>query len=463
MKLAVLVANRGFFPSSVIASAREEIKQAIENAGAEALMSPVDATRYGAVETLAEGLAFKEFLTEHNGEFDGLVICLPNFGDENGIIAAIKGLNVPILLQAYPDEIGKMDFQNRRDAFCGKLGLGSVLKQIGVKYTSGLPFVMHPLSEDFAKELNKFIGICRVVKGMSNLRIGVFGARTTAFKSVRYDEIAMAKHGIDTESFDFSQVMEYYNEVDEKDPKIKLWEEKLLATGSYENVPSYALLNLCKLGIAFESIISDYKLTATAIRCWSELQHELHIAPCAVMGILNEIGIPTVCETDASNAILMAAISLASNSPAGCLDINNNYGDEKDKCILFHCGPLPITLMADKGNIEEHKMFVKTQGENCSWGVNVSSIKPGDITVAGCRTENGEIQFYAADAEITDDVVENEFFGTPGVLKIDNLQPKLKTLLDNGFRHHALITTGHHYDIVHEALTKYLGYKEIKL
>ena len=82
MTLAVLVANRGFFPSSVIESARAEITEAIEKAGAKALLSPIELTKYGAVETTADGMAFNEFLNEHRGEFDGLVICLPNFGDE---------------------------------------------------------------------------------------------------------------------------------------------------------------------------------------------------------------------------------------------------------------------------------------------------------------------------------------------------------------------------------------------
>ena len=463
MKLAVLVANRGFFPSSVIASAREEMKMAVEKAGAEVLMLPETATKYGAVESYQDGVIFNKFLKEHAGEFDGIVLCLPNFGDENGIIAAIKGFDLPILLQAYPDEIGKMDFSSRRDAFCGKLGLGSVLKQIGVKYTSGLPFVMHPLSDEFNKEISKFIGICRVVKGMKNLRVGVFGARTTAFKSVRYDEIAMAKHGIDTESLDFSQLMEYYNEVKDDNPEINVWKEKLKETGSYDKAPSYALTNLAKLAITFDRIIKEFDLSVVAIRCWSELQHLLKITPCAVMGLFNESGLPIVCETDASNAILMAALGYASNSPTGCLDINNNYGTDENKCILFHCGPLPKSLMREKGEVQEHKMFTKTQGENCSWGVNVTKIKPGDITIAGCRTENGEIQYFSFDAKITEDTVDEGFFGTYGVLEKENLQSKLGILLENGFRHHALITNGHHYEIVKEALNKYLGYKEIKL
>ena len=146
MKLALLVANRGFFPSSVIESARADMLEAFKKAGVECLTIDADSVKYGAVESTAEGMIFADFLEAHRGEYDGIVICLPNFGDENGIKAAIRNIDVPVLIQAYPDEFGKMDFSHRRDAFCGKLALTSVLTQMGVKYTEFMPFVVHPLS-----------------------------------------------------------------------------------------------------------------------------------------------------------------------------------------------------------------------------------------------------------------------------------------------------------------------------
>ncbi|NLG26089.1 MAG: hypothetical protein GX558_12085, partial [Clostridiales bacterium] len=210
MKLALLIANRGFFPSEVIDSAAEDMRAAAARAGVTLLEMDPSLTRYGAVETTAEGMIYANFLHEHRGEYDGMIVCLPNFGDENGIKAAIRDLNVPLLIQAYPDEIGKMDFASRRDAFCGKLGLSSVLKQMGAKFTSGMPFVMHPLGAEFAAELRDFAAICRVVKKMRHLRLGVFGARTTAFKSVRFDEIALERHGVDVETLDLSMLLARY-------------------------------------------------------------------------------------------------------------------------------------------------------------------------------------------------------------------------------------------------------------
>ena len=463
MKLALLVANRGFFPDSVINSAREEMKQAAEKAGVELLIMDTSLTRFGAVETRQEGETYAEFLKEHDGTYDGLILCLPNFGDENGIKEAIRDIKVPILLQAYPDELGKLDFANRRDAFCGKLGLCAVLKQMQVPFVSGEPFVMHPLSEEFSKELKDFIAICRIVKRMRHMRIGVLGARTTAFKSVRFDEGAMERLGIDVETLDLTQVFAKMDALEDTDERLSSWEKEIKAISDTSDAPAYAIVNQSKLGVALEELKDEMKLDVMAIRCWSELQYQYKITPCTVMGILNKRQIPVVCETDVTNAPPMLALAMASMTGVGCLDINNNYGNEPDKCILFHCGPLPIDLLCGPGHMEEHKMFTKTQGLNCSWGVNVGRIKPGVITICGMRTENGQLRYFVEKAEVLDCKVDEGFFGTYGVVEIPGLQTKLRHMAEEGFRHHAIIAAGDHTRSMREALTKYLGYTEVKL
>jgi len=463
VKLAVLIANRGFFPSSVIESARQEMVEAVRKAGAEVLMPDTTLTKYGAVETREEGEAYAGFLAQHYGEYAGLIICLPNFGDENGIKEAIKDVKVPILLQAYPDELGKMDFANRRDAFAGKLGLCAVLKQMQVPFVSGEPFVMHPLSAEFEKELADFVGICRIVNRMKHMRIGVLGARTTAFKSVRYDEGAMELRGAEVEAYDLTQIFDRMKAVAADDPRLKDWEKDILEISDTCDTPAYAIVNQCKLGVALEDLVQKMKLDALAIRCWSELQYEYKITPCTVMGILNKRQIPVVCETDATNAPAMLALALASETGVGCLDVNNNYGSDPDKCILFHCGPLPIDLLCGPGHMEEHKMFTKTQGENCSWGVNVGRIKPCEITLCGMRTDNGEFRYFVEKADILDIKVDEGFFGTYGVMSLPGLQTKLRHMSEEGFRHHAIITEGDHVRKIREALSKYLGYTEVEI
>ena len=126
---------------------------------------------------------------------------MPIFADENGAITALQDAGVPILMQAYPDEIGKMDFKHRRDAYCGKFSVTDVFCQYNVPFTVMKPHVVHPLSPAFAQNLKDFAAICRVVNGMKRFNLGCIGARATAFKTVRFDEVTLQRYGINVECF----------------------------------------------------------------------------------------------------------------------------------------------------------------------------------------------------------------------------------------------------------------------
>ena len=159
---ALYFGNRGFFPATLIASARNEVSDAVTKAGFGFIMPPKDMTRYGAVETKDEGMIYANWLEKHRGEFDGVIMSLPNFSDENGAVAAVRDCGVPIFIQAYPDEIGKMDFDHRRDSYCGKFSICDVFHQYNIPFTIMQPHVVHPSSSAFEKNLKDFAAVCRV-------------------------------------------------------------------------------------------------------------------------------------------------------------------------------------------------------------------------------------------------------------------------------------------------------------
>ena len=206
-RFALFFGNRGFFPSSLQAEAREELPRVLKAAGHEVLMLDAEATRYGAVETPQEGQAFANFLRQNQGKFDGVILSLPNFGDENGAVAALKEAGAPILVQAYPDDFDRMGPALRRDAFCGKFSIMDVFYQHNLKFTALKPHVASPSSERFKANLDHFDRLCRVVKGFRHLVVGAIGARTSAFKAVRYDEVALQRMGVTVETFDLSSVI----------------------------------------------------------------------------------------------------------------------------------------------------------------------------------------------------------------------------------------------------------------
>lgn len=262
MKLALLVANRGFFPSSVIDAAYTEMKSAFAKAEIECLTFEEGKTKYNAVESTSDGNLYRQFLAGHRGEYDGLVVCLPNFGDENGIKAALRGIDVPVLIQAYPDQLGNMDFEHRRDAFCGKFALTSVLTQMGIKYTDYTPFTVAPDTDEFVSELKKFAATCRVVKALSGMRVGVIGARTSAFKSVRYDETVLERHGVDVETYDLTAVLSLYNKLSDDDAAVLKWKADINAVADFGCAPAGRDTVIAKFGAALESIIDGDKLDA---------------------------------------------------------------------------------------------------------------------------------------------------------------------------------------------------------
>jgi L-fucose isomerase-like protein len=456
--LALYFGNRGFFPEKLVAEARREMQAALGRLGMGSLVLDDGATRFGAVETAEEGRRFAAFLAAHRGEFDGVVLSLPNFGDENGAVAALQDCGVPILVQAYPDEIGRMGFEDRRDAFCGKFSIVDVFFQNRIPFTAWRPHVAHPGSPVFAEQLSWFGAVCRVVGGLRRTTIGAIGARTTAFKTVRFDEVALQKHGVTVESLDLSEVFARVRGIEPGSPALRKKHERLAAYTSWTGVPRDKIDALAKLGVVLDELIEEYWLDGLALRCWIEIEKELGVSPCVLLGELNDRGTVAACELDVLNAVAMRALSLASTRPATCLDWNNNYGDAADKCILFHCGPVPQSLMTARGQVIDHPMFAKSFGAGCGFGCNVGRIAPAPISFASAKTDEGRLVFYLGEGEFTSDPIEPAFFGCAGVAAIDGLQDRLLAIGKQGFRHHVSVTVGHVATPLREAFREYLGY-----
>ncbi|MBO5051725.1 MAG: hypothetical protein J6D31_05950 [Clostridia bacterium] len=462
MKFALYFGNRGFFPETLIAGAREEVAKAVTDAGHEYIMPPADMTRYGAVETRQEGWKYAEWLKGYEGQYDGVIMSLPNFSDENGAVAALEHCGKPILIQAYPDEIGLMDFAHRRDSYCGKFSIEDVFHQYGIPFTVLEPHVVHPLTPEFRQNIDDFAAICRVVNGMRHFSIGVLGARTSKFKTVRYDEITLQKYGITCETFDLSDLFWRVRQYADNDEKVVARKEHLKNYTNCGLVPEDKMNTLAKVSVVIDDYMREFRLDCITLRCWEEMQTDLGVAPCVLLSELNDRGIVASCEIDLCSAINMYSMQLASEKPTACLDWNNNYGDDPNKVILFHCGSTAQKLMKEKGLVTDHKMFAKGC-PGCGWGANEGRIASFPMTFSNCKTEDGKLTFYVDEGAFTDDDIEKEFFGCGGVAVIDDLQRKLIKLGREGFRHHTTVGVGHMAKVLREAFVYYLGYDVMDL
>ena len=455
---ALFFGNRGFFPASLQAGARRELAAELRKLGHKVLMLDPKATRHGAVETPLEGEVYANFLRENAGKFDGVILSLPNFGDETGAVAALKDAGVPIFIQAFPDELDKMRPELRRDSFCGKFSIMDVFCQYGVKFTILKPHTVHPSNPRFAENIDYFDRMCRVVKKMRSMTVGAIGARTTAFKTVRIDEIALQRHGITMETLDMSDVFARMNALKMSD-KVVVKKAKVLQNYSnWGNTPKSAFETITRLGVVLDSLVEEMRLDAMAVRCWIEMQQQYGISCCVLLSEMNNRKIPVACEVDMGSAISMHALRSASGEVASCLDWNNNYGNEENKCILFHCGPVPQDMMTGIGDICEHAILANTVGKGCSYGCNVGRIKPGAFTFGNLITDEGKLKFYLGEGRFTDDPIAADFFGCGGVAEFPDMQQTLMTVGMAGHRHHTAVTPGHVMAPVKEAFEKYLGY-----
>jgi L-fucose isomerase-like protein len=456
---ALYFGNRGFFPASLQAQARKELPEVLKALGHKVLMLPASATRYGAIETPAEGQLYANFLAENRGKFGGVILCLPNFGDETGAIAALKDCGVPILVQAYPDEMDKLAPEVRRDSFCGKFSIMDVFCQYGLRFTALKPHTVAPTSETFAANVDYFDRLCRVANGMRNMVVGSVGARTTAFKTVRIDELALQRHGITMETLDLSDIFARMEALKSGDRKVKAKAARLKDYTNWIGVPPAAFDKITRLGVALDQVVDEYKMDCLAVRCWVEMQRLHGISPCVLLSEMNDRGLAVACEVDVGNALVMRALSLATGAVATCLDWNNNYGEDDSKCILFHCGPVPQSMMTAKGRITDHAILANAVGQGCAYGCNTGRIAPTEFTFGSLLTGEGKLKTYLGQGRFTADAIPSDFFGCAGVAEIDHLQDALQTIGTLGHRHHVSVSPGTAAAPIQEAFTKYLGYE----
>lgn len=458
--LGVIIGNRGVFPGYLSEGAREDILGLFKKLDIEPVLIPMGETKFGAIENLEEAKKCAELFRQNRDKIDGILVTLPNFGDERAIADTIRmaGLNVPVLVQAYPDELNKLEIGKRRDSFCGKLSACSNLEQYGIPFSLTTLHTVSPTSESFISDLKQFLGVCRVVKGLKGVKIGSVGARTTPFKTVRFSEKILEAHGISVETVDLSEIIGKAEVLKDSDEKVLCKVNMINSYVPTSSVPSNILVKMAKFAIALDDWIKTNGISASALRCWPELQEYADFMPCSIMSMLSESLLPCACEVDVMGALGMYSLQLASGIPSGLFDWNNNYGDDPDKLILFHCSNYPKSMLEDpKMSFNDIDADVRGTVEK-SYGTCVGRLKASPITYARIATSDlsGSVVAYVGEGELTDDSLDT--FGGVGVAHIDRLQELLRFMCKNGFEHHVALSLSQVADILFEAMGNYMGW-----
>ncbi|MBF0431789.1 MAG: fucose isomerase [Fibrobacteria bacterium] len=459
--VAVIVGTRGFFPSSLATEGRKDLLAALKQLDIDPIIMPEDATPYGAVETLADAKKYAAYFSQHRDSIEGIIISLPNFGDELGIIETLSRakLNVPLLVQACDDTVSKMDLAHRRDSFCGKLSVCANLDQHGFDFTNTTLHTCAIDSQEFTSDLERFALICKTYNNLNGARLGMIGQRPDAFNTVRFSEKLLEASNIHVSTVDLSTIIfGALNWSDTEAVKSKI--KDITGYGPVDDATTNEQLEKqAKLILTIEKWVEDNECDATAIQCWDSIQKNYGCATCLCMSMMGENGKPSACEVDVTGALTMLALRYASGGNApGYLDWNNNYNDERDKCVNIHCSNYPKSFIGKIDTIGNLDILGASLGEDRCFGAIKGVVQPGPMTYAKISTDdlNGTVRMYVGEGEFTNDPINTA--GGAAICKVPGLQKLLDYMCHNGFEHHVAMVRGNCAGILAEVCEKYMGW-----
>jgi len=457
----IIIGTRGFFNAELARQGRKDLLALLDRLGYGHVILDESATPTGSVETLADARKVAELFIEKRNEIDGIVVSLPNFGDEIGVVSAIDlaNLDVPVLIQACDDDNDKVGINERRDAFCGKLSVCNNLYQYGIPFTDTTYHTCRINSKTFEGDLNRFARICHVVNGLSHARVGAIGARPAPFQTMRASEKLLQAAGITVIPVDMSEILGEAGKVSDDAPEVKT---KLDEIHAYGNIPHHIkkenILRQARFSVAAERWIAENEIDAAAFQCWDSIQKNYGCATCLTMSMLSERLLPSACEVDICGALSMYTLALATKNPAALLDWNNNFGEDREKVVGTHCSNYPKSFFQNEIEISNLDILGATLGPERCFGAIKGKVAAGPFTFFRMSTDdtNGIIRSYVGQGDFTDDPYNMD--GGIAVCRVKNLQTLMKILCRNGFEHHVAMARSHVAGIILEAVDNYLGW-----
>jgi L-fucose isomerase-like protein len=458
--LGVIVGNRDFFPDVLISEARKDLTKLFLELKIEPVWLSPEESKLGAVETWADAQKCGDLLRRNRDRIEGILVCLPNFGDEKGVADSIRlgDTRVPVLVQACPDDLDQFGLDRRRDAFCGKISVCNNLRQYRIPYSLTRDHTVAVLDPRFKEDLVQFVQTCKVVRGLSRARIGAVGARPNAFNTTRFSEKLLESAGITVNTIDLSEVFGNATKISSDDKRVRQRIEQIRSYADASKAPDEAIVRMAKFALVVDDWMQSLSIKATAIQCWSSLQKNFGVNVCIIMSMMSEQMLPSACEVDIAGVVGMYALQLASGTPSALVDWNNNYGGDPEKCVFFHCGNWAKDFLPDI-RIATAPILGTTLGEENTFGALEGRTLAGPVTFGRVSTDDftGKITAYVGEGEFTNDPLKT--FGTRAVVRVAGLSALMHVICQNGFEHHAAMNRSHTAAAVAEALARYVGWQ----
>jgi L-fucose isomerase and related proteins len=456
----VIIATRNIFNAKLAVEARKKVLAKLDKMGFNSIILPENETPTGNIEGYSDAIKCAKLFKENADKIEGIIVVLPNFGDELGVVNSIKlsGLNVPVLVQAVDDENDKVDVKSRRDAFCGKLSVCNNFYQYGIKFTDTIYHTYSLDSEEFTTDLIKFAGVCRVIKGLKGLRVGAIGTRPIGFQTMRVSEKLLQQYDITVVPVDMSEIIAAAEKISETDAAVVAKVKDIESYGKCGITAKGKIAKQARFGLAVENWIKENNIDISALQCWESIEKNYGCAACVTMSMLGEKLMPSACEVDVAGTISMYALALASQTPSALLDWNNNFAEDRNKVVCTHCSNYPKSFFQNDIEIGSLDVLGTVLGSEDTFGAVKGKVSAGNMTYFRISTDDskGMIKAYLGEGKITNDPYGMD--GGIAVCEIQNLQNLMKFMCKNGFEHHVGMVRGHVAGVLEEAIGNYLGW-----
>jgi L-fucose isomerase-like protein len=460
----VIIATRNIFSAKLAVDARAKVLAKLDQMGFNSIILPSEETPTGNIEGYADAVKCADLFRKNSEVIEGILVVLPNFGDELGVVNTIKmsGLKVPVLVVAVDDDNDKVDVKSRRDAFCGKLSVCNNFYQYGVKFTDTVYHTYSLNSVEFTGDLLKLAGICRVVKGLKGLRVGAIGTRPIGFQTMRVSEKLLQASDITVVPVDMSEIIAAAGKINENDPAVIAKVAAIQQYGSCAMVAKNKIAKQARFGLAVERWIEENNIDITALQCWESIEKNYGCAACVTMSMMGEKLMPSACEVDVAGTVSMYALALASQTPSALLDWNNNFAEDRDKVVCTHCSNYPKSFFQSDIEIGSLDVLGTVLGSEDTFGAVKGKVAPGEMTYFRISTDDqrGVIKSYLGEGKITNDPYGMD--GGIAVCEIPNLQGLMKYMCKNGYEHHVAMVRSHVAGILEEAIGNYMGWEIYK-
>ena len=389
--------------------------------------------------TEAEAIALSDKFNREG--VDAVVLHFASFPVGAIIPAIAQRVKAPIILFANPEEpeAGGIWSQN---SFCGANMAAHVLHKMNCKYRFAWG-----RSEDAAAVMAPAVRAMSCVRALAATRLGLVGGRVPGFYTSNFDEMKLRRvFGSTVEVIDLLEVVETARGITgtEAAEGLKRVRE---SSGGVCAVTEAELQLAGNLFQAFRRTAAKYGLNGLAVRCWPEMSDFYGIAPCAVLGMLNDAGLPTSCEGDIPGAVTMRIQQALSGGPIPFFIDLISFDYQADTAVVWHCGAAPVSLCRRFEETELRK-HARVDGGDRKGVTNDFSLKPGRITLAKMdETPTGYRMLIAPGTALdTDKFIR----GNPLRIKFDgSVKTLIDTVMKQGFEHHYSVV---HADIREELL-----------